>query len=99
MKKIKQENLDMKMIETKFDETNLKQFLLLCHDYNVLLSYNVVQDRNKGVKRKIMRIHKAIKYLLAFEEVTDFCKEKPNIFEYYSESRNIFVLNVRILCA
>ena len=32
-----------------------------------------------------MRIHKAIKYLLTFEEDTDFSKEKPDIVEHYSK--------------
>ena len=34
-----------------------------------------------------MRIHKAIKYLLTFEEDTIFSKENPNIVEEYSEWR------------
>ena len=34
-----------------------------------------------------MRIHKAIKYLLIFEEDTDISKEKPYIVKHYSEWR------------
>ena len=66
------------MIETRFDEADLKQFLLLWYDYNVF---------NKGVKKKIIHIHKAIKYLLIFEGNTDFSKEKNDIIEHYSEWR------------
>ena len=73
------------MIETRFDEANLKQFLL--YDYNALASYNKVEEKNKGIKNKFMRIHKAIKYLLTFEEETDFSKEKPDIIQHYSEWR------------
>ena len=86
-KKMKHENFDWNMIETKFDEANLKQFLLLWYDYNALASYNKVEEKNKGIKNKFMRIHKAIKYLLTFEEETDFSKEKPETVEHYSEWR------------
>ena len=58
------------MIETKFDGANLKQFLLSWYDYNALILY--VQEKNKGVKNKFMRIHKAIKYLLTYEKDADF---------------------------
>ena len=67
-KKTKHENFDWKMIDTKFDEANLKQFLLLWYDYHALTSYNKVQEKTRGVKNKFMRIHKVIKYLLTFEE-------------------------------
>ena len=33
------------MIETRFDEANLKQFLL--YDYNALASYNKVEEKTK----------------------------------------------------
>ena len=47
-----------------------------------------ISRKNKGVKNKFMQIHKAIKYLLIFEEDIDFSKEKPNIVEEYSEWRD-----------
>ena len=60
---MKHENFDWNMIETKFDEANLKKFLLLWYDYHALILYNKVQDK---IKDKFMHIHKAIK--LFFKE-------------------------------
>ena len=51
-KKMEYENFYWKMIKAKFDEANLKQFLLLLYDYHVLTSYNKGKEKTKGVKNK-----------------------------------------------
>ena len=41
------------MIESKFDEANLKEFLLLRYDYNALTSYNKVQGGKQRCQEQV----------------------------------------------